>query len=68
MEKVYIIMIHDKKERPYIHGVYKTRQLAEEICNKLNRKFVGRGCHADFISEEVVDDFGDLMDRMDMFV
>ena len=67
--KVYIIMIHDDPaQRPYIYGVYKTRQLAESVCARLNRGFDTRFRHADFISEEVVDDFGDLMDRMDMFV
>ena len=68
MRKVYIVMVHDGKERPYIHGVYKTRELAETTCLRLNRGFNGCGHHADFISEEVVDDTEDLMDRIDMFV
>lgn len=54
MGKVYIVMIHDDPaQRPYIYGVYKTRQLAESVCARLNREFDTRFRHADFISEEV---------------
>lgn len=55
MKRVYIVMVHDDKERPYVYGVYQTRELAEETCFRLNRGFNGCGCHADFISEEVIE-------------
>jgi len=67
MQKVYIVMIHDKKDRPYVYAVYKTRRLAEDNCKRLNLCY-RNGEHADFISEDVIDDTEDLMDRVDRFV
>ena len=53
MDKVFIVMIHDKETRPYICGVYATREEAEESCIRLNHGFNGNGMFADFISEIV---------------
>lgn len=53
MDKVFIVMIHDKETRPYICGVYATREEAEESCLRLNHGFNGNGMFADFISEIV---------------
>lgn len=53
MDKVFIVMIHDKETRPYIHGVCATRKEAEESCLRLNHGFNGNGMFADFISEIV---------------
>lgn len=53
MDKVFIVMIHDKETRPYIHGVCATREEAEQSYLRLNHGFNGNGMFADFISEIV---------------
>ena len=50
---VYIIMIHDGEERPYVSRVYANRDEAEAYCEFFNTKGTHEG-YADFISEYVI--------------
>lgn len=50
---VYIVMIHDGEERPYVDRVFFNRDEAEAYCEFFNTKGTHEG-YADFISEYVI--------------
>ena len=51
--KVFIIIIYDGEDRPYVDRVYVNRDEAEAYCEFFNTKGTREG-YADFICEYVI--------------